>query len=61
MPSLKKIQYTSAITAMILLGTQAFAAENQVDIEEPAVIETVADAFKNGKRFTQIRWATQRQ
>ena len=46
---------------MILLGTQAFAAENQVDIEEPAVIETVADAFKNGKRFTQIRWATQRQ
>jgi len=59
MPSLKKIQYTSAITAMILLGTQAFAAENQVDIEEPAVIETVADAFKNGKVKGLLRYGGQ--
>jgi hypothetical protein len=56
---MKKIHYTSAITAMILLGSQAFAAENEVNIEEPVVIETVADAFKNGKVKGLLRYGAQ--
>ena len=58
-----KIHYTSAITALFLLGSQAIAAEKEVSIDgnanEPVVIETVADAFKNGKVKGLLRYGGQ--
>ena len=60
---MKKTYYTSAIAALFILGTQAFAAEKEVSIdgsaEEPVVIETVADAFKNGKVKGLLRYGAQ--
>ena len=58
-----KIYYTSAIAALFLFGSQAFAAEKEVSIdgnaEELVLIETVADAFTNGKVKALLRYGAQ--
>jgi len=60
---MKKGYCISAVTALLILGTSAFAAEKEVNIdgnaEEPVVIETVADAFKNGKVKGLLRYGAQ--
>jgi hypothetical protein len=60
---MKKAYCTSAIAALFILGTQAFAAEKEISIdgnsEESVVIETVADAFKNGKVKGLLRYGAQ--
>jgi len=60
---MKKGYCISAVTALLILGTSAFADEKEVNIdgnaEEPVVIETVADAFKNGKVKGLLRYGAQ--
>jgi len=55
-----KYYTTSTMVALILLGSQAFSAEKELTIdgntEETVVIETVADAFKNGKVKGLLRY-----
>jgi len=58
-----KYYTTSTMVALILLGSQAFAVEKEVTIdgntEETVLIETVADAFKNGKVKGLLRYGAQ--
>ena len=58
-----KVHYTSAVAALILLGSSAFADGKNMGLAEesevPASIETVADAFKNGKVKGLLRYGGQ--
>ena len=60
---MKRGYYISAIAALFILGAPAIAAEKEVSIdgnaEEAVVIETVADAFKNGKVKGLLRYGAQ--
>ncbi|RLA64850.1 MAG: porin [Epsilonproteobacteria bacterium] len=56
---MEKMHRTIAIAALFILVAGAYAADNEPNIEEPVVIETISDAFKHGKVKGLLRYGAQ--